>query len=41
MPFTIDEAFLPAILTAHPMTDQQFEITGQLGRWAAWDPLSA
>src|SRR5277367_5785731 len=24
MAFTIDEAFLPAILTAHPMTDQQF-----------------
>jgi len=24
MPFTIDEAFLPAILTAPPMTDQQF-----------------
>ena len=24
MPFTIDEAFLPAILTALPMTDEQF-----------------
>ncbi len=24
MPFTIDEAFLPATLTAPPMTDQQF-----------------
>jgi Uma2 family endonuclease len=24
MPFTIDESFLPAILTAHPMTDEQF-----------------
>ncbi len=24
MPFTIDDAFLPATLTARPMTDQQF-----------------
>jgi Uma2 family endonuclease len=24
MPFTIDESFLPATLTAHPMTDEQF-----------------
>lgn len=24
MAFTVDEAFLPAILTAHPMTDKQF-----------------
>jgi Uma2 family endonuclease len=24
MPFTIDEAFLPAVLTAPPMTDEQF-----------------
>jgi len=24
MAFTIDEAFLPAVLTAQPMTDEQF-----------------
>jgi Uma2 family endonuclease len=24
MPFTIDEAFLPAVLTAHPMSDEEF-----------------
>ncbi len=24
MPLTIDEAFLPAVLTAQPMTDEQF-----------------